>query len=242
MDRVACAIAIACFTVHPVSAQSRIQPFVAEQTLTDYRGGAHGTRTLARRSDGALATVQSIVLGKTAFYATDGPAYSRELVMPNGESFRLVDVLRAKSTWPRIPEEEAARTLRAITDPAPDCGIAGSNIRVIGRDLVEGLEALVTQDAANNGIRTMQWVVPKLGCAVLKSTIQQAPPNGPPALIFETSLARLTLAEPDEKLFYVGTDYSEMRPSRVLELQQKALKIDAQDRGGAALDRKYGDR
>jgi hypothetical protein len=135
-----------------------------------------------------------------------------------------------------------AERLRGFATPAPDCGFPGKNTKVIGHDIVEGMQALIALETRDNGLKTMQWVVPALGCAVLRSTVQMAPPNGPAVLVAETRLIRFSRSEPDPRLFYAGTDYAEMKPSRVLDLQQTALHVELSDRGGALLDRKYAAR
>src|ERR1700733_10348656 len=111
---------LAIITAGVLAGQGKIQPFYAEQTLTDYTANLHGKKFLARRSDGARATVQNILLG-TVEYPPESPIYSRELILPNGTAFRLVDALKAKSTWPRIPEAEIAGLLQAFVDPPAGC-------------------------------------------------------------------------------------------------------------------------
>lgn len=219
------------------NSQNKLQPFYAEQTLVDYRTGNQSTRIVVRRSDGAVAIVQSIVMGK-ADYPFQSAAYARELVLTDGRSFRLVDALRAKSTWPPLSEVEKAIAVKDRVDPLNDCGMP-AGAKVIGRDIVESFEAAIVQATASDGRKMNQWLVPALGCMAMRSIIQMAPPNGPPSLVFETKLTRIRLGEPEGKYFSVGGDYQEMRPSSVIDLQESNLHIESQDRGAASLDRKY---
>jgi hypothetical protein len=227
--------------VQPAAPQARILPFVAEQTVTDYATHVETTRILAGRSDGARVTVVSVVPGQLG-YQVENPAYTRELVLADGEAIRLVDAVKAKSTWARIPEAEMAGILNGLSSPAADCGLPGPGAKVIGHDIVEGMEALIVQETASNGRKTMAWMVPALGCAVLRATVQMAPPNGPAMLVSETRLIHFSAKEPDARLFYAGGEYAEMKPSRALDLQQAALHLPVSDRGGVLLDRKYASR
>ena len=195
------------------------------------------TKLLARRSDGGTVTVESYgptVLGQT----------SRKIVLLDGTSAFFLDALRLKSTFPPKSVRAIAAMKASATNPSQDCLSGPRSREVLLRFDTINAEKVAVIQGVTGQFRLTRWAAPRLDCEILYYESEQVQDDGSFALAVRGKLSSLVFAEPDGRLFDMGNEYSEMRPSDIqtkaaenmgiqetLEMRQHALK---RDKGYAA--------
>lgn len=199
-----------------VAAASPLPSFEVKRTerLTSERhhGKITFVLTMARRSDGAEAKV---VENRTS---PDRPIVERTLFFPSSAIRIFVDdTIRVKSTFYYRHTEPVFPHLQLMReDPATGCtktlsGTLVHNGAVIEESLL-GIPAvkIVTQDA---NVHT-RWLAPQLGCIEVMTRHDWRENKG--GFVASTTISYpdyIRLGEPDEGLFAVPLDYSEVKPS-----------------------------
>jgi hypothetical protein len=195
------------------SAQVTAAPFTLQLVMR--KPGDNGSMTVyrykvsARRSDGSTAQVETVG-------PLSGGQTARRVTFLDGRSLSLVDALRLRSTWPmRRPEEVAALRAR-LSEPPANCmpPIESGNTTLLGTENLNGENVAVIQ-SSEGGYRLTRWVAPRLGCEPLQYRSEKLSQDGAATLTVEAKAVSLVLAEPDPRLFDVGSDYEETLPSIV---------------------------
>jgi hypothetical protein len=205
------------------SAQDQITPYVLNTEVYAFERDPHGElgikTTLARRSDGASARVDSIghiSLGLTA----------RRVEFIDGRIVIVVDAIKMKTTPRPIPASALANLNALRLEGTPDCVRMAEETRV-GQDTVAGQDVMVvvSESPIFNGQRTRKmtdWRAPALACRTLAYRVEDQQADGSWWLRTEGCVASLKLEESDPKLFDEGADYTEVKPS---EIQRKLLEL-----------------
>jgi hypothetical protein len=181
-------------------------------------------KTVARRSDGTTALIESV--GPLAWNQ-----YGRKITFLNGRSVSLVNLIRSKSTWPRKSESQVALLKSRLTNPPENCkSQAGEEL--VGSDVIAGepvsiLQVAIPLPRGTSGTATCcggepivakrltMWLAPRLGCECLQYHVEGVRPDGTSKLIVDGGPAQIVFGEPDSHWFDEGSDYTEATPSEI---------------------------
>ena len=141
----------------------------------------------------------------------------RRLSLLDGSTVEIYDTVKAKVTFaPRSPIEAQMRSANATESPA-DCGMGS---RITGHENLAGVDVVISKDTAGTR-RFTNALAPRLGCELLHNISEMMRPNGSFYTTAETKVAKLEIGEPEPRLFEIGVDLVEMKPSearkRILE-------------------------
>ncbi len=206
----------------PVQSSVPIQPYYLERTVifppqsSDLPGVNVTKEILARRSDGAVANMETNRLDKSG-------QYSRDLKFPDGRTLTLYDGVKAKVTWPALREPEIGTLGSKLAKP--DCGANGRERMLLRHEQMEGVDVAVIQQSSGS-FRITTWEAPSLGCQHLYVKSEQMNSFGGFRVSAETKTTRLLIGEPDPRLFEVGPDLVEMKPSVAEQRWWDSLKVD----------------
>src|SRR5271166_1401306 len=206
--------------LRPVNAQGRIaQPFYLKRTIfTDNHSGKLSpfrTEVVARRSDGATARISS-------FGPLTAPGYFRKVDFLDGRSVTLIDLIKAKSTWPDMDPNERSALSQKITHAPADCGVH-TPYALVRFDSLDGQDVVIMEGVIAKQYRLTRWLAPKLGCEDLYYKSEALGTDGVSSVSSEARVSDLRLGEPDPSLFDLGSDYTEMRPSQAQNLMLQKI-------------------
>lgn len=191
-----------------LAADAGVQPFYLLQGVYGRAASgemvAIGRDVIARRSDGARVEI-------SYFKARPG---LRRVVMPDTSATWLLDVDRAKTSWPQGSAEASAIAKRA-TRPSVDCGMGD---RITGHETIAGTDTIMVTDVISLNQRQTFWYAPDLGCEILR--YRRYARDG--TVLFEDATLRLDLSEPAPTLFDLGKDYQDVPPSELRARQYRA--------------------
>jgi hypothetical protein len=181
------------------------ESFLMSRTLVTYQQGKAvewAKTTIAKRGDGSVAVIESVP-------PLSAHTFERNLKFTDGKSVTVYDSIKAKTTWPRLSQDEIAGLLQ--TTFARDCDVRAPS-KFLRFDHLRGQDVAVIQNAAEGYVVT-RWMAPALACRDLYYRIEAPGPDGKMALQSETRLDKLVIGEPDPDLFEIGASYTEMKPS-----------------------------
>ena len=195
-------------TVRVLASQAVIDvtPFTLEQITYSYEKDPNGRvteqRTIARRRDGSEA-----ILGKLP-----GDAIMRRVDFMDGRTGGFVDTLLAKMTGFAREKELAARKLRLAAPPPNQC--AGPGEHAVESEEVDSM-ATWRFDRKLPGNRTIStWRSIALHCYDVKMRLV-----GPDSkLLNSMKTVALSIGDPSDALFDMGSTYKEMPPSQLKRL------------------------
>ena len=196
-------------------AQVRAVPFVLETASYNFENNPRGDfflgKTVARRSDGATAEIES---------STNFAAPSRTVTFLNGAAFRAFDLIRSKTSV-TLNQKEIAALNQRLTNPPSDC-VMWRNATVIDRPILFGEQLVVVQHVTTSGHRLTYTFAPRLGCEEVGWRHETIQPDGSFRVKTELRLVSLTFKEPEAALFDPAANYEEVLPSEILrrELQK----------------------
>lgn len=222
-----------------------IEPYYLERTISipstrgDITGPTDTKEILARRSDGATLRMETARFDKTGQYV-------RHLKFPDGRSVTLYDSIKAKVTWPALGRGEIG--MLSTMSGRPDCA-TGTNRTLLHHDQIEGVAVDVIQLTAGS-YRITTSEAPKLGCQSLRVNSEAMNQDGSFRSSAETKTTRLLIGEPDARLFEIGPDLVEMKPSLAqrrfwdsldlgLTAEERASVARELQREGAEADSRY---
>jgi hypothetical protein len=206
----------------PAQPSVLIQPYYLERTVTfppqssDLPGVNVTKEILARRSDGAIANMQTNRLDKSG-------QYSRDLKFPDGRTLTLYDGVKARVTWPELSDPEIGTLSSKLAKP--DCGSNGRERMLLRHEQMEGVDVAVIQQSSGS-FRITTWEAPSLGCQQLYVKSEQMNSFGGFRVSAETKTTRLLIGEPDPRLFEVGRELVEMKPSEAEQRWWDSMKVD----------------
>jgi hypothetical protein len=163
-------------------------------------------------------------------------AVRRVLLVPEKKEVQVGDALGMKSTL----DYSAAYAAQSRTSSGPSQIVRSRcapnpNIQAdyVGEDTVFGVADFgyrrvnVDSDGTSEVIET--WYAPELSCFPLKVDSQLKSPSGAVIGVFERRTVKITLGEPDSKLFDIPATYTEVQPSIML----KQLTLEQMSTDGA---------
>ncbi len=159
---------------------------------------------------------------------------TRDIQLANGIEMRVMDSLRALSTFQSPPDVVAGRALRRL-DPRSDCTVLPSSgqalFRRVGRSTLLGVDVVEVADDAGH-----YWMAPAYGCEVLKQIVHRRDSNGQIRDTSERVVVSFRAGEPDAALFYVDRDYAEVSPKDMLQRECALRNCGGADRSRSLRD------
>jgi hypothetical protein len=221
------------------AARVPIESYYLERAVSDPSHNVH-EEILARRADGATMTRRSPIRIKP-------DAYVRDLQFPDGRTVTIYDGINAKVTWPVLSGHGIVIRRDQVDGPS-ECPVSSNGSR-LRRDSIEGQDVDVIQENAGAYRLTMSSA-PRLGCQALYVNSEAIQPNGSFRQSMETKATKLVMGEPDARLFEIGADLVEMKPSEAqrrfwesldlpMTADEKAIMLQELQRQGADADRRY---
>jgi hypothetical protein len=204
-------------TIH---AESRIQPFYLEQTIsmlhsTDGALRAAKHAIVARRSDGTGVRSESV--GPLS----DG-LYVRTVSWPDGRHVTLYDNLRLRTTWPLRRDSDDA--LQRHLAPVPPHCVDSAPSAFVSFEEIQSVAVAVSRTIRDENIVTV-WRAPSLACEELSYRNEKRQQDGTFSVVYETTTTKLTLGESDQALFIINEDYVESKPSDALNALVRAMSV-----------------
>jgi hypothetical protein len=198
-------------------AQVEVIPFTLETEIYSFEGNPKGelvaTKTVARRSDGALALVGNI--GRIEWGET-----ARRVTYPDGRSVSVVDSFQARITWPPMSARSLASFKTQLLHAPRNCVEVGETL--ISREKANGQDLAIVRASSGAGAnpgagasRITFWRAVDLACQTLTNRVEASQSDGSWKLLTEQRVVNLKLGEPNALLFDDGSAYSETRPSEV---------------------------
>jgi hypothetical protein len=192
----------------PVSATPFLLDLETYNFQDDPQGELVGKRTVARRSDGTTAVIDT-TLGRIGL---QHGLTSRKLQFMDGRTIALFDWAKVKSTW-RQSGDRMAEIKARLLYPPENCVSPGYTF--LGYGELHGLRVAIASHSHDGGQRTY-WRAPSLGCQDLEVRDEGLTSSGSRGLRVETRTANLSLDEPEPELFTEGEGYEEVTPSEAL--------------------------
>jgi hypothetical protein len=217
----------------PIQPGVPIQPYYLERTVsvapepTDWPGVHDIHEILARRSDGATVALSTTRGGKPDQYA-------RRLKFPDGRSFTLYENVKAKVTWPLLSKPEI--DMLNSKSANPDCKPGGGRTLLLRHEQMEGVDVAVIETSSES-FRFTTWEAPSLGCEKLYVKSEWMNQDRSFRVSAETKATRLLIGEPDPRLFEIGPDLVEMKPSEAERRFVDSLKMDLDALGLSAQEK-----
>jgi hypothetical protein len=207
-----------------------VKPYSAEYVLMSYvtnpKGEVQEKRHVARRSDGAMSTAVTVLIGPEV-------TPHRTVILPDGRRILLNDSQALRTTF-YMKDQELANLKNALAKSAglpaeTNCG-KGEPEMSVGTDHRLGYETQVwrTQNKSDNGMVTYRMDVyraPELGCADLDTIFGEVQPDGKLKAHWTLTAQSVNPAEPPEADFDSGPSYAEVLPSEFDRRTYKAAAI-----------------
>lgn len=221
-------------------AQSRVQvvPFVYQTETYNFESDPHGKlihkKLVARRSDGSEASIESVGL-------IDWGTSTRKVTYTTGVWANIYDLIGAKTTWHMKSNELAAMKERLRNPPANCVFRTEGDPFFVHNESLLGHEVAVIQ-SSTEGERGTFWRSRDLGCEELQFRYESVRPDGTLKVTSEERLVSLKIGEPDPRLFDIGSNLTEMKPSDAHRLFFQKLPIPEDEdtkRVSEQLDAKY---
>lgn len=211
-------------------AASEIIPFTLETEI--HHQGANPAeeilvrRIVARRSDGAQASVGPVMLGPAGIKAG---AKARRVSLMDGSEVTLDDATKAKTTWPKRTTDAMAALKHHLTNPPQSC-IFNATETLLGYDMVLDQQTAIVRKkpiptSEGQNVTDTIWRALGLSCQILRYQVEMEEPDGSQQLVTEGKAVSLKFGEPDSALFDTGANYAEMKPSELLRLKAQRLGI-----------------
>jgi hypothetical protein len=210
-----------------------IQPYYLERTVSlppepsDWPGVSDVKEIVARRSDGATVAISTSRIGKSG-------QHTRQLKFADGRSFTLYDDVKAKVTWPLLSKPEI--DMLNSKSANPDCKPGGGRTLLLRHEQMEGVDVAVIETSSES-FRFTTWEAPSLGCEKLYVKSERMNQDGSFRVSAETKATRLLIGEPDPRLFEIGPDLVEMKPSEAERRFVDSLKMDLDALGLSAQEK-----
>lgn len=238
-----CACAFASFyaakhlkIVQMANAQVTAAPFFLHLTISQPVDGGtfvvFKTKTVARRSDGSTALIETVG-------PLSGGQTARKITFLDGRALSLIDALRVKSTWPARRPEEIALLKARLAGAHRDC-VPSRSATLLAFEKLNGEDVAIIQ-SSDGGYRLTRWLAPRLGCEALRYRSEKLHEDGSATLAADARAVSFIPGEPDPRLFDLGNAYEEALPSTVQsrsllqagveeteDLKDKARKLDEQ--------------
>ena len=221
-------------------AQSPLQvvPFTFETETYNFESDPAGKlvykRLMARRQDGATASVASV--GLVQWGAT-----TRKVTFPDGMWANVYDIVGAKTTWHMNSVSLAALKARLQNPPANCVFNTEGNPTFLRNEQLLGHSVAVIQTVTKTERGTF-WRAPDLACEELQFRYESLQGDGSYKVASEERLITLNVGSPDSRLFELGPALKEMKPSDAHKLFFNKLPIpedDATKRVSEEMDQKY---
>jgi len=198
------------------------------------------TKTIARRSDGAVADA-----GVNGLLDRGFELDTRTVSLPNGDILSIADKVSAYVKWPRPSEEQIAARKERMRHPPANCvSFSAQSIVEFGTIMGHQVVAISWQPGDE---KVTIWRAPDLGCEALQVRAEVLQPDGSYKLKAETKTVSLVIGEPDPSLFDLPSGYTSAKPSELLrkeferigaawseDVQRDADRADAQYLGPQA--------
>lgn len=189
---------------------------------------------MARRSDGATANVATVGL-------IEWGTTTRKVTYPDGIWASVYDMIAAKTTWHMHPVALASMKQR-LQNPPADCVFkTEGNPRFIRNETLLGHQVAIIQTLTSTERGTF-WRAPDLGCEELQFRYEAIQSDGSFKLFSEERLISLKIGEPEPRLFELGANLKEMKPSEAHRLYFEKLGVPEDDntkRVSEQMDRSY---
>lgn len=201
-------------------------------------------RTLARRSDGALAVKE-----RRFYKGPEGQPLELE--------FRYVqDVSKREliSIYPeinaRITSRLSDRSIQALRTK-PDAGCVGSGFEtdpsapqesIAGQPVIVRARTLISKDGSRHGPSEREWVAEGLDCFVMRREFRSSGQESSFRGSVTMEVVNISVGEPSKELFLIPAGLKEMLPSEVIKAQNdlQGIECTACDlKTGENADRRY---
>jgi hypothetical protein len=217
--------------IRAVQAAGPLPSFELSRTERLNSGHHHDAVTivtvLARRADGSEVTVEENRIDPQRI------SRQRRLVMPaQGLKIELDDHIKAKSSFrfqigdPRLPGAAFMKH-----DPSTNCskwldGRLNDTLALAGQETILGVPVVRFERSGPANKHTV-WMAPSLGCVLVRTKAEWGQGGTPDASVAVAETDYVKIGSPDDGLFAVPTDYSEMKPSdrHQLHVTHMGLKI-----------------
>lgn len=231
-------LAVAFFTVkwstiaYLAGAEVKVKPFVIEINAIEYHPDGSVTPSdhavTARRSNGVIAWTHMAGPVKWGQVA-------RSLRWPDGAHVDFMDSIRAKTTWrPSTDPRMVAARKRTLREKR-DCS-AGEKV-VLGHEQVLGFSTVVVQHSPGP-FRITTWLAEDLACQAVQYRAEIKEGESYRLKVMATPVS-IREAEPDPRLFDLGSGYEELPPSQVEARLASKAGVSMGGHHLAEMDRQY---
>lgn len=208
---------------HIARAQVKATPFTLEMESYEFSDGLPETliakETVARRSDGATARVDSMggIVGLQAGET------ERHILYLDGHALDVFDGVQSVVRFPQLSLKAMAFRKEEIVSPPENCVFLGDSL--VGYGTIRGYKVAKVKNMAIGQRTVTAWLAPELGCEQLQYQVEENEADGTTKVTSETRAVSLVTGEPDPKFFDVPDSYNSVQPS--LALRKEADKLGA---------------